>query len=154
MATKRGTTLQESLGHTPPEYKAESRPVPRKGTSIRGAATAYAALQDVAASEQEVCVALLLDTKYTVIRRVIVGVGTLAAVDVHPRECFREAVRSCASAIIVAHNHPSGDPEPSMDDFALTTRLRDAGKLLGIPLLDHLVVCKDGYISLADRGAV
>ena len=96
--------------------------------------------------------ALLLDSKHHVLRRVIVGVGTLAGVDCHPRECFREAVRSCAAAIIVAHNHPSGDAEPSMDDIALTARLRDAGILLGIPVLDHIVVAVGGYISLADRG--
>jgi DNA repair protein RadC len=70
----------------------------------------------------------------------IVALGTVSAVTVHPRDVYRDAVRRNASAVIVAHNHPSGNASPSGDDIALTGRLRDAGELIGIPLIDHLVL--------------
>jgi len=71
---------------------------------------------------------------------------------VHPREVFVPLVRESAAAVIVAHNHPSGDPEPSTQDEELTDRLRRAGEVLGIPLLDHIVVGASTYVSLASRG--
>lgn len=147
-------TLQEKLGHSPPGYKAESSPprATKRGPRIRGSRSVAELLADIAGAEQEFAVVLLLDSKHRVLRRVLSGVGTLAEVGVHPREVFREAVRQPAAAIIFAHNHPSGDPEPSAEDLVLTARLRDAGVLLGIPLLDHVIVAADGFVSLADRG--
>jgi DNA repair protein RadC len=82
----------------------------------------------------------------------MVALGTANSVEVHPRDVFRLAIKRNAVAVIVAHNHPSGDPEPSSDDRALTERLTAAGRVLGIPLLDHLVLCKSAHVSLADRG--
>jgi DNA repair protein RadC len=71
---------------------------------------------------------------------------------VHPREVFAPALRELAAAIIVAHNHPSGDPEPSMEDIEVTKRLSEAGKLLGVPLLDHIIVGEGGsFTSLRER---
>ena len=96
---------------------------------------------------------LTLDGKHRVIGACMVSRGTLTASLVHPREVFGPALRLGAAAIIVAHNHPSGDPEPSAEDLAVTRRMVDAGKLLGVPLLDHLVLAGggDGYVSLRER---
>ncbi len=80
----------------------------------------------------------------------IVAVGGAAGVDVHPREVFRSALLAHAYAIIVAHNHPSNDPTPSAEDIALTHRLVESGKLLGIPVLDHIVVGDNGYRSICE----
>jgi DNA repair protein RadC len=77
--------------------------------------------------------------------------GTLSASLVHPRETFESAIRRHAAQIIVAHNHPSGDCEPSEDDVRITKRLYEAGKIMGIELLDHIVVTKDNYTSLKDK---
>jgi len=70
---------------------------------------------------------------------------------VHPREVFQEAVVSRAAALVLFHNHPSGDPEPSAEDLALTRRLHEAGELLGIPLVDHVVIVDAGWVSLRER---
>jgi DNA repair protein RadC len=77
--------------------------------------------------------------------------GGLSEVHVRAREVFRPLVLDSAHACVVVHNHPSGDPEPSGDDIALTRRLVEAGKVLGIPVLDHLVVGAAGYVSLRER---
>ncbi|MFA5405291.1 MAG: DNA repair protein RadC [Ignavibacteria bacterium] len=77
--------------------------------------------------------------------------GTLSASLVHPRETFESAIRRHAAQIIVAHNHPSGDTEPSDDDIRITKRLYEAGKIMGIELLDHIVITKDSYSSLKDK---
>ena len=83
-----------------------------------------------------------------------VSVGTLTASLVHPREVLGPALRARAAALVVAHNHPSGDPEPSPEDCALTERLRDAARLLGLELLDHVVVGRNGFVSLRERGVL
>jgi DNA repair protein RadC len=80
-----------------------------------------------------------------------VSIGSLQSSIVHPREVFRSAVRVAAAAIIVAHNHPSGDPQPSCEDRAVTTRLQEAGALLGIQLLDHLVLGESSFYSFAEE---
>lgn len=80
-----------------------------------------------------------------------VSKGTLSASLVHPRETFEFAIRRHAAQIIVAHNHPSGDSEPSEDDIRISKRLYDAGKIMGIELLDHIIITKDGYCSLKDK---
>jgi DNA repair protein RadC len=94
---------------------------------------------------------LLLDGKHALLRRELVSVGTLTSSLVHPREVLRPAVREAAAAVICAHNHPSGDPEPSPEDLAVTRRLILAGKTLGIPLLDHVVIGTGRFVSLRDR---
>jgi DNA repair protein RadC len=80
--------------------------------------------------------------------------GSLNASIVHPREVFRAALRHAAASIILVHNHPSGDPEPSGDDIALTRRLVEAGSLLGIEVLDHLIIGHGRFVSLKSRGVV
>ena len=83
-----------------------------------------------------------------------VSVGTLNASLVHPREVFNQALLNHASHVIVAHNHPSGDTSPSEEDIATTKRLIEAGKILGISLVDHIIVTKDGYASLKEKGLI
>ncbi len=95
---------------------------------------------------------LLLDSRHRVLRASEISVGSLDMSIVHPRETFREAIAASAAAIIVAHNHPSGDPTPSQEDLTLTRRLIEAGKLLGIPVLDHLIVGRQQVLSLQANG--
>jgi DNA repair protein RadC len=93
---------------------------------------------------------LLLNSKNQLIREVLVSVGSLNVSVVHPREVFAAAVKDSASAMIVLHNHPSGDPSPSREDRDCTKRLVQAGKILGIRVLDHIVIGHDYYYSFAD----
>lgn len=95
---------------------------------------------------------LLLDARNRYLRDERVSEGTLTASLVHPREAFRAAVREAASAVIFAHNHPSGDPSPSKEDVELTRRLWEAGKIIGIRVLDHVIVGEQRYYSFADEG--
>ncbi|HEY7499436.1 MAG TPA: DNA repair protein RadC [Vicinamibacterales bacterium] len=97
---------------------------------------------------------VLLDTKHRVMRTTIVTVGTLDASIVHPREIFREAAAGGAAAIVVFHNHPSGDPEPSKEDVVLTHRLIAAGVLMGIEVLDHVILANVRYCSMKEDGYI
>jgi DNA repair protein RadC len=103
----------------------------------------------------EVFMVLLLNVKHEPIAYHLVSRGILTATLVHPREVYRPAIVGGAAAIIVAHNHPSGDPAPSVDDRELTIRLRDAGELIGIPLLDHVVLGSGGaFTSFRELGVL
>jgi len=95
---------------------------------------------------------LLLDGRHRLIRHEMVSQGTLTASLVHPREVFRPALRESAAALLLVHNHPSGDPTPSAEDREVTARLVRAGDLLGIPVLDHVVVAERGWTSLRESG--
>lgn len=101
--------------------------------------------------QQEVLIVILLDTKNQVLARKILFKGTLDAATVHPREIFNYALHYPTARIIVAHNHPSGDPHPSPNDLHLTKRLQQCGQLLGIALLDHLIVGSVQYLSLREQ---
>ena len=100
----------------------------------------------------EVFIVLLLDAKHAVIQEKTVSQGSLTSSLVHPREVFKEAVRESAAAVIFLHNHPSGDPKPSQEDRALTVRLQEAGDILGVQVLDHVVIGDGRYVSFADEG--
>ncbi|HTO93510.1 MAG TPA: DNA repair protein RadC [Bacteroidota bacterium] len=100
----------------------------------------------------EVFAVLVLDAAAGVIAIEELSRGTLNASIVHPREVFKAAVDHLGASVLVAHNHPSGNPEPSGEDLAITRQLADAGKILGIPLHDHLIVAGNAYVSLAERG--
>jgi len=91
---------------------------------------------------------LCLDTRNHLINCKSVSVGSLDTSVVHPREVFKEAITASAASVIFAHNHPSGDPEPSEEDIELTKRLVKAGEIIGIDVLDHIIVCDKGYLSL------
>jgi DNA repair protein RadC len=97
---------------------------------------------------------VLLDTKHRVLRTRIVSVGTLDASVAHPREVFREAVAAGAAAVVLFHNHPSGDPTPSLDDVALTRRLVGAGDLVGVDVMDHMILCEATYYSFKEMGRI
>src|SRR4030042_1606457 len=91
---------------------------------------------------------LLLDTRNKVVKMSEVSIGSLNASIVHPREVFREAISASAASVILVHNHPSGDPQPSEDDVKLTKRLVEAGELVGIDVLDHIIIGDKKYLSL------
>jgi DNA repair protein RadC len=97
---------------------------------------------------------VLLDTKHKVLQTTILSVGTLDASIVHPREIFREAAAGRAAAIVLFHNHPSGDPEPSREDRRLTERLIAAGVLMGIEVLDHIILGDGRYFSFREKGTL
>jgi len=104
--------------------------------------------------DREQFLAVLLDGRHHVIGFHVVAVGTLTAALVHPREVFKAAILASAGAIVLVHNHPSGDPEPSAEDRALTERLTKAGELMGIEVIDHVVIGDGSFRSLADDGVL
>ncbi len=93
-----------------------------------------------------------LDARNRVIRRHLVAAGSLTTCIVHPREVFAPLLRDRAAAAILLHNHASGDPQPSPEDETLTARLVEVGRLIGIPVLDHVIVARRGYLSFRDEG--
>ncbi len=102
--------------------------------------------------KKEHFLALFLDTRNQLIGIAPISVGSLDASIVHPREVFKEALSATAASVIFAHNHPSGDPQPSEDDIALTKRLVQAGEIMGIEVLDHIIVGGTSYISMKAKG--
>ena len=98
--------------------------------------------------------ALHLDTKNKIICVDQVSVGSLNASIVHPREVMKACLLSSCAALVLVHNHPSGDDSPSSEDIELTTRLKQCCELMGIRLLDHIIVCESSYCSFADRGLI
>ena len=102
--------------------------------------------------QQEEFHVLLLSTKHQVLASCCVAIGTMDAALVDPRKVFQEAFRHQAAALILVHNHPSGDPSPSKEDIALTLRLAEAGKLLELPLLDHVIFGHGRFVSLKEKG--
>ncbi len=130
---------------------ATARPGDRP--SIKSPEDAAAVIQyEMSGLEQETMRVLLLDTRNRLIRDPMVYQGSLNASVVRVGELFREAVRANAAALVVAHNHPSGDPTPSPEDVAMTRTLVEAGRLLDIEVLDHLVIGKGRWISLKAQG--
>ena len=95
---------------------------------------------------------ILLDTRNRVLQMPVIYVGSLNASVVRVGELFRAAIRENAAAIIVVHNHPSGDPSPSPEDIQVTRQLASAGRLLDIELLDHIIIGRQRYVSLKERG--
>jgi len=120
---------------------------------IRDARDVYEAFREhAAACDREQFLVIALDGKNGIIGFNVVSIGSLTAALVHPRECFKPAILSNSAAVILVHNHPSGDPEPSLEDRALTQRLAQAGELLGIRVLDHVVVGDGRFVSFAEQG--
>jgi DNA repair protein RadC len=101
---------------------------------------------------QELFYVLVLDSMNGLKKEVLLTTGTLNASLVHPREVFKTAIDHLAASVIVVHNHPSGNPEPSREDIEITRQLMESGKTLGIPLHDHIIIAGDGYTSFAERG--
>jgi DNA repair protein RadC len=123
--------------------------LPERLQKATGQYEAAAIIRDIVAGRpQEHFIVLHLDVRHQVVSYSIAGIGTADACLVHPREVFGVALRANASSIIVAHNHPSGDPTPSAEDRAVTKRLAEVGDILGCRLLDSLVVTADSYRSI------
>jgi DNA repair protein RadC len=95
---------------------------------------------------------LLLDTRNKIIGISTISIGTLSASLVHPREIFKEAIIHNSASVVLAHNHPSGDPEPSEEDMKITERLVESGKILGIEVIDHIIIGKTNFASFKERG--
>jgi len=122
------------------------------GDHIRGPADVFARMGPrLRAALQEEFHALLLNSRHRVIREVLVTRGILDSALIHPREVFRPAVGEGAAGVILVHNHPSGDPTPSAEDRAVTRQMAEAGRALGIPVLDHVVIGAGAYASLGDE---
>lgn len=126
------------------------------------AGASFCSSQDVAAYyrprmkdfKKEMFRCALLDTKNKIIREEIVSVGSLSASIVHPRDTFKAAVRESAAAVIFIHNHPSGDIKPSQEDILLTKRLVQAGDMIGIQVLDHIIIGDGDHFSFRDNGLI
>ena len=137
----------------PRPYVAMSSPpsaIPAR-VRIGSANDVYDQLSDIRGEDREHFVVFDLNVRHGVIARRIVHIGTLTGVEAHPREIFKPAIVNSAAAVVIAHTHPSGNATPSQADLEITRRLREVAELCGIPLLDHVVVAIDSYISLAER---
>jgi DNA repair protein RadC len=120
------------------------------GTKCTDALQVFELFRDLAKETKEHFVSLHLDSKNRIICFETTSVGSMCASIVHPREVFKSALLSSAAAVLFVHNHPSGDPTPSREDLEITQRLKDAGELLGIRELDHVIIGSEGrYYSLA-----
>ena len=120
----------------------------KKNNIILSPENVWERCEDIRSSKKEHFVVFFLDARSQEIKREIISVGTLTASLVHPREVFESAIKANAVSIILAHNHPSGDVEPSEDDIEITKKLIHAGRILNIGVFDHVVVTKDSYISI------
>ena len=122
--------------------------------TIESTKDAIAQLTDLQNLKKEHFITLYINARHKLIHKELISVGTLTANLVHPREVFEPAIIRVAIEIIVAHNHPSGDPAPSSADLEITKRLVEAGKILGIKVLNHIIITKDNYFSFQDKGLV
>ncbi len=123
----------------------------QNGKPIKSAKDVYEyAFSKLSGADKEHFIILHLDTRNRVIKDEVVSIGTLNSSLIHPREVFKSAIKESANAVILVHNHPSGDTEPSQEDHEITERLFDAGELLSIKVLDHVIVGKEGYYSFND----
>lgn len=124
--------------------------------TIQTAGDAARVLRDlIGYHDREAFAVLCLSVRHQVIAAHIAGLGTLDSAPMHPREVFKVALLANAAAVILGHNHPSGNPEPSRDDRRITAKLQDAGRVLGIEVLDHIITGADGtFVSLRERGAL
>lgn len=134
---------------------AEERAEKEGGVFVRSPEDVRGLMEDeLLLEEQEVFCCLYLNVKSRVLGRGEIFRGTSDASMVHPREIFRDALRRNTSRVILVHNHPSGDPTPSPEDIALTRRLVEAGRLLGIEVLDHVVVGRGRAVSFREKGLI
>lgn len=119
---------------------------------VRGPSDAYAVFKNfIEDSDRECFMMACLNTKRELTAVQVISIGSLDATIVHPREVFKAAILSNSSAIILAHNHPSGDPEPSKEDGEIFEKLKKAGEFLGIEVLDHIIVGHGRYVSLEEK---
>lgn len=110
------------------------------------------ALPHIKDGKREMCLAILLDIRRRLICVETISIGTLTRTFVHPREVLFPLIRRKANSFVVVHNHPSGNPSPSEEDFRITEQLKEASRLVAIPLLDHVIVCQNKYYSFLEGG--
>lgn len=135
------------------EAVTEERPL--HGRQCLQASDAAELMRSILDADREKLVCLHLDAKHRVQGFEIVAIGSLTAAIIHPREVFKAAILDNSNSIIIMHNHPSGDTAPSAEDIAITDKLREAGNILGITLLDHVIVAASGdYTSFAEKGLI
>ncbi len=118
---------------------------------INSAKDAVAQLQELRTAKKEHLVVLYLNARNQLIHKETISIGTLNTSLIHPREVFKPAIENSVAFIIVAHNHPSGDAEPSDNDLAVTKRLQEAGKIMGIEVIDHVIMTRKNYYSLKEK---
>ena len=135
------------LGKRIAAFTQEARPVIRCPADV-----SQLVMSEMRYESREQFRVLLLDTRNQVMRVSTVSIGSLTESIVHPREVFREAIRHSCAALIAVHNHPSGDPSPSPEDIQVTQRLAEAGRVVGIEVLDHVIVGDGRFVSLKERG--
>jgi DNA repair protein RadC len=111
-------------------------------------------MHDIKNWNKEVFVVFCLDSANQIISREIISIGILNSTIVHPREIFRTAILRNANSIIISHNHPSGNLEPSNEDIKITTQIKKAGEIIGIKLLDHVIISKTGHCSMLETGQI
>ncbi len=126
----------------------------QKAIKIKSPEDAFKVLSFIRNKKREYFVALYLDAENKLIIHKIISIGSLEASIVHPREVFYLAIKHCAASVIVAHNHPSGNLEPSENDLKITQKLVESGKILGIQLIDHLIITDEAFISFKKRGLI
>ncbi len=139
------------------EYKVREQPADYKTPdlpAVSGPEDVFNLCRPMIGYKQEVFRVLLLTTRNHVFRKLNVSKGSLSSALVHPRDVFRAAVRLNAAAVILVHNHPSGVAKPSKEDEVITTRIQQAGSLLGIEVLDHIIMAKAGCISMREQGSL
>lgn len=107
---------------------------------------------DLVNLEQEQLIAIFLNTKKQIILSKTIFIGTINKIVVHPREIYHEAIKNCASSLILVHNHPTGDPTPSKEDINFTKEIISTGKIIGIPVIDHIIIGNNKYYSFYDNG--
>jgi len=126
----------------------------KQNIKITSADDVYHELKEYSTKKQEYFLVITLDGASHIIEKRIISIGTLNQSLVHPREVFADAVSDRAAGIIIAHNHPSGQLEPSIEDKRVTKRLKEVGTIMGIELLDHVILSREGYLSLREEGLV
>lgn len=129
-------------------------PIVKEGAVTSSQYIGQILLDELKDFQQEHVVALLLNTKNEIIKKETIFKGSLNSSVAHPREIFKAAIKCSAARLIIAHNHPSGNPEPSDADLSFTQRMSEAGRLIGIELLDHFIIGDNSYISLKEMGAL
>lgn len=121
---------------------------------MSGAGVVYGHLKDVAESDREMFIILMLDTKSRIVKKELISLGTVDTAAVYPREVFKSAILASCASMVLVHNHPSGNCEPSSADRKLTQDLETVAKILGIKILDHIIIGKGSFYSFADHGEI
>jgi len=117
---------------------------------IRNAVDVISQVRDIAERRQEYLIVLYINARHELVLKEVVGMGSLNGLQITPKEIFSNALKTPCASIIVVHNHPSNDPAPSDADIHFTRKIHEAGEVMGIPMIDHIIVCKSGYYSFRE----